>query len=232
MENYMALLVATTVCRLQKNKYLLWVLLLVHISACEKKTQVEKETLPFYNSAQFDAEWIKANDKAYTSIHKIDTFALKNQLGNIINNDSLAGKIYVANFFFSVCPSICPKMMSNLKVLQNTYADNRQVQLVSFSVMPWVDTVEKLKAYGEKRQINPKKWYLLTGSKERIYTLARESFFAEKTLGLQKKGKGFLNTESMLLIDKKGRIRGIYNATQEVDIERVRDDIKVLLEEI
>jgi protein SCO1/2 len=197
----------------------------------DNKTKVAKEILPFYNTADFDAEWIAENDALYSKIHTIDTFALSNQLGETITEDSLVGHIYVANFFFSVCPSICPKMMGNLSKLQEKYASNPQIKLVSFSVMPWVDSVARLKNYGEAHQINPSKWYLLTGDKDKIYTLARQSFFAEKGLGLKKNTKQFLHTESMLLIDKKSRIRGVYNATQIVDIERIIDDIEVLLKE-
>ncbi len=191
----------------------------------------EEETLPFYNSAEFSAEWISPTEAKYDSIHVVDTFSLKNQLGQTITKDSLNGFIYVANFFFTSCPGICPKMTSNLQVLQDSFAANPQIKLVSFSVMPWVDTVAELKEYGEIHAVNPSKWYLLTGSKERIYDLGRKSYFAEKGLGLQKTTKEFLHTESMLLVDKKGRLRGIYNATQKVDIERVSEDIKVLLRE-
>ncbi|MCX6183349.1 MAG: SCO family protein [Bacteroidetes bacterium] len=189
----------------------------------------EQEVLPFYNSAQFDAEWIKSDEARYDSIHLVDTFSLKNQLGHTITKDSLDGYIYVANFFFTTCSSICPKMVSNLQVLQDSFATNSAIKLVSFSVMPWVDSVPALKEYGEIHDVNPNKWHLLTGSKERIYDLGRKSYFAEKGLGLQKTTDEFLHTESMLLIDKKGRLRGIYNATQKVDIGRVLEDIQVLL---
>jgi protein SCO1/2 len=97
--------------------------------------------------------------------------------------------------------------------------------------MPWVDSVATLKKYGEERNINPAQWHLLTGRKDDIYTLARTSYFAEKGLGIQKTNAEFLHTESMLLIDKKSRIRGIYNATQVIDIERITEDIKILLKE-
>jgi protein SCO1/2 len=97
--------------------------------------------------------------------------------------------------------------------------------------MPWIDSVRTLKRYAETNKINSDKWYLLTGSKDKIYTLGRTSYFAEKGLGLQKTTDEFLHTESMLLIDTKGRIRGIYNATQIPDIERVSDDIDELLKE-
>lgn len=235
----MALLVDTIVCQLSKSK--VWVLpfsFFVLFLSCnvEKKQKIEsqkeeQEVLPFYNTADFDAEWISENDARYAKIHTIDTFALSNQQGNRITKDSLDGYIYVANFFFAACPSVCPKMMGNLAKLQKNYGDNSQVKLVSFSVTPWIDSVATLKKYGEEHQINPSKWHLLTGSKERIYTLARQSFFAEKGLGLQKSTNEFLHTESMVLIDKKSRIRGIYNATQIVDIERITEDINVLLKE-
>lgn len=206
-----------------------WLFISQLLMACQSEKQ--QDSLPFYNTPQFDAEWISPSEKAYSNIHTIDTFAFKNQVNQLITKDSLDGKIYVANFFFSICPSICPKMMTNLSTLQSKYTSNNAIRLVSFSVMPWVDSVAKLKQYGQEHHINPSKWYLLTGNKERIYTLARQSYFAEKGLGIQKKGNGFLHTESMLLIDRKGRIRGIYNATQVTDIERISEDIETLLQE-
>ncbi|MBC7721778.1 MAG: SCO family protein [Pedobacter sp.] len=190
-----------------------------------------KEKLPFYNTADFTAEWIKTDDVKYQQIHTIDTFTMHNQLGNIITKDSLDGFIYVTNFFFTICPSICPKMINNLHLLQDSFANNPQIKLVSFTVMPWVDSVARLKVYGENHNINPSKWYLLTGNKQRIYTLGRQSYFSEKRLGLQKDSTEFLHTESMLLIDKKGRIRGIYNATDKADIARVTSNIRTLLNE-
>lgn len=230
----MVSLVDMIVCRLLKNKVFVFLCFAIFTVSCkpaEKPKTAEKETLPFYNTADFDAEWIDEKDARYAKIHKIDTFALQNQQGKFITKNSLDGNIYVVNFFFSICPSVCPKMMGNIQALQKTFSNNPAIKLVSFSVMPWTDTVPVLKKYGEIHKIDPTKWYLLTGSKERIYTLARQSYFAEKGLGLQKTKNQFLHTESMLLIDKKGHIRGIYNATQKVDIERITDDINVLLQE-
>jgi protein SCO1/2 len=223
--------------KLRSSKQILLVVLILALGfvSCnfnvKKEKAVVEDKLPFYNSADFDAEWIDESAAGYNKIHKIKRFKFTNQEGAVITNDSLKGKIYVANFFFTSCPNICPKMVNNLLPLQEAFADNNQIRLVSFSVMPSVDTVEKLKEYGENHKINSKKWYLLTGDKDAIYELGRKSFFAEKTLGLQKNNDEFLHTESMLLIDKSGRIRGIYNATQATDIERVTDDIKVLSKE-
>lgn len=205
-----------------------WVLLLTIFTNCQKNAE---ETLPFYNSADFTAEWITKENPSYAKIHTIDAFSFTDQQGKTYSSDSLKDKIYVANFFFTACPTICPKMTSNLSVLQDKFLTDKDFRMVSFSVTPWRDSVSRLKEYAEIHKINPSKWHLLTGEKTQIYTLGRKSFFAEKTLGLIKDSTDFLHTESMLLIDKKGRIRGVYSATQEADIERVADDIRVLLKE-
>ena len=227
----MASLADTIACRFIRTNALIGLGLCLVLLACNKPQTPEEEVLPFYNSATFDAEWIDKDDPAYAKIHTIDTFAMRNQLGHLITKDSLDGYIYVANFFFTTCPSICPKMVSNLKTLQDTFAQDPRIKLVSFSVMPWVDTVAQLHKFAEERHILPSKWHLLTGNENRIYTLGRTSYFAEKGLGLAKDSTEFLHTESMLLIDPKGRIRGIYNATQAVEMERVTDNIRTLLRE-
>jgi protein SCO1 len=227
----MALSVATTACRALKNSIFILTCNALIPLGCQPETKQEPDRLPFYNTADFDAEWIDSRDPAYAKIHTIAPFSLTNQAGYTITTDSLAGHIYVANFFFSICPSVCPTMMGNLKTVQDSFARNPRIKLVSFSVMPWADSVSRLRQYGKVRGINPAKWHLLTGQKEEIYTLGRTSYFAEKGLGLQKNATEFLHTESMLLIDGQGRIRGIYNATQKLDIERVTEDIYTLLKE-
>jgi protein SCO1 len=230
MENFMALLVDMIACLLCKNRYVWLGLFCVCFLSCAND-KISDDTLPFYNSATFDAEWIDAKDAAYKNIHTIDTFALQNQLGDVITKDSLQGKIYVANFFFTTCTSICPKMAVNFASLQDSFVNNDDVKLVSFTVMPWVDSVAQLKKYALTNNVQSHKWHLLTGNKECIYNLARTSYFAEKTLGTQKTTNEFLHTETMLLIDKQGRIRGIYNATQKVDVGRVAEDIRILMAE-
>src|ERR1035437_6603324 len=107
------------------NKITICLFLMSFLTGCASK----KETLPFYNSADFTAEWINKDDARYKDIHTIDTFSMYNQLGHLITTDSLSGNIYVANFFFTICPTICPKMVSNLQILQDNFADNKQVKL-------------------------------------------------------------------------------------------------------
>jgi protein SCO1 len=213
---------------LQINKGYCFFILLLFVSC---RLGHNNEHLPFYNTADFTARWISPDDEQFKSIHTIDTFAMLDQSGKMFTADSLKGKIYTANFFFTICPSICPKMMYNLKSLQDSFLTNDNIRMVSFSVMPRVDSVKKLAAYGESMSIDPQKWHLLTGDKERINTLGRKSFFAEKKEGLQKDATEFLHTDQLLLIDKHARIRGVYNATLAADITRIAVDIKTLLKE-
>ena len=187
--------------------------------------------LPFYSTPDFTAEWLSPGSPRYAQIHKIAPFSFRNQQGELVSQASLAGKIYVANFFFTSCPGICPKMTSHLLRIQRAFASDDEVRLVSHSVMPDKDTVEVLRNYAIEHDITPGKWHLLTGDKEAIYSLARESYFAEKQLGFGRKPGEFLHTENMLLIDRQGRIRGVYNATLAVEADQAIADIHKLKRE-
>jgi protein SCO1/2 len=148
-------------------------MLLLAFSACQPKKEEAVERLPFYNTSDFTAEWIEETQLSQHSMHAIDTFSLHNQEGRVFSSADLKGKIYAANFFFTSCNSICPKMANNLTKVQAQFIEDTAVQLVSFSVMPWVDSVATLKDYAAANGIFSKKWNLLTGNKNRIYTLAR-----------------------------------------------------------
>lgn len=215
------------VCPSIINRYRMAICLILFFVSCMHK----KETLPFYNTADFTASWIDQSDSAYNQIHRIDTFSLLDQSGNTITRDSLEGHIYVANFFFTSCPGICPIMEHNLEQVQTTFIGNPHVRIISFSVMPEVDSVKRLKEYAELHHIHQDQWHLLTGNRNQIYTLGRTSFFSERKAGLLKDSTALLHTESLLLIDSKSRIRGIYNATDTNHIRRVISDMHLLLEE-
>lgn len=196
------------------------------VFSCQK--QETKTKMPFYNSADFTPEWIEKTDNAYAQIHTIADFNFTNQEGETISNKSLEGNIYVADFFFTICPSICPKMTSNLSRIQEGFSSD-DVKLVSYSVMPWADSVSVLKNYAEVKGINSSQWHLLTGDTEAIYDLARQSYFAEKEIGLDKTSDEFLHTENFILVDQLGRIRGVYNGTLQLEMTRLSQDIKTLL---
>lgn len=202
--------------------------LLLFVFACESGTEQKGTPLPYYNAADFTPEWIDTDTPEYNDIHTIADFSLKNQNGQLISNKTLAGKIYVADFFFTSCPSICPKMTSNLFKVQETFKEDQGVQLLSYSVMPWADSVSVLKSYAEVKGIDAGKWNLLTGTQEEIYQLARTSYFAEREIGLSRQSNEFLHTENFILVDDKGRIRGVYNGTLPLEVTRLITDIRTL----
>lgn len=204
-------------------------LLLISLGLAFSCSPENKETpLPFYNAAEFTPEWIEQSSESYDQIHTIAPFQFTNQEGQSITNTDLEGSIYVADFFFTICPSICPKMTSNLTRIQDAFT-SEQVKLVSYSVMPWADSVSVLKNYAEVKGINSNQWHLLTGETDEIYDLARKSFFAEKEIGLNKSSDEFLHTENFILVDTKGRIRGVYNGTLPIEMTRLKRDIETLL---
>lgn len=211
-----------------KSLLFITITLCCYLTACQKPAL---STLPVYNSPSFNPLWLSASALNSDTIHRIASFALHDQLGDTLSSQDLDGKIYVANFFFSVCPSICPKMTNNLQLIQEAFANDPGVKLLSYTVMPWVDSVAQLRDYGERMHINPKQWHLLTGSRAKIYQLARQSYFAEEEIGYNRDSTEFLHTEHVLLVDGKRRLRGIYNGTLPLDMERLRDDIWVLKKE-
>lgn len=187
--------------------------------------------IPFYSTADFTAEWIAPSDPRFARIHKIAPFALRNQEGEAVSDETLRGKVYVATFFFSSCTSLCPKMLANLRKIQRTFREDPAVALVSHSVMPSVDSEAVLRKYAHQNGIERGKWHLLTGDHDVIYGLARHSYFAEKRQGLTKKNSELLHTENLVLVDRAGRIRGIYNATLPAEVDRVIAEITTLLGE-
>jgi protein SCO1 len=210
------------------QKLISWLSVLL-LAGCFSKQ--EEKVLPFYNTPDFTPHWFASTDQEYSSVHTIAPFNLRNQQGAIITNKNVEGKIYVANFFFTKCSGICPKMNNNLKKIADAFVTNPDVLILSHSVMPEADSVSSLAAYGETEQIDVKKWWLLTGDKNEIYTLARQSYFADEELGYSRNSNDFLHTENAVLVDRKGRIRGVYNATLTLEIDKLLEHINLLLEE-
>lgn len=183
----------------------------------------KQEQLPFYNTPDFTAVW-----HAEEVSHKLAPFQFQNQDNKSIDEKDLLGKIHVANFFFTICPSLCPRLMESMQKVSQAFPSDSIVWIMSYSVMPNRDSVSVLKNYAITHKINTPKWNLLTGDKKAIYQLARKSYFADENLGVQRKENDFLHTENFILVDKQLRIRGIYNGTIPLDIEHLIEDIKVL----
>ncbi len=205
-----------------KNKFILILFGFICIMGCKNK-----DTLPYYNDASFTPVWDRHELK---SLHQVPDFSFVDQNDKTITQKDLDGKIYIANFFFTTCGSVCPKMTKNLLKVQAAFPDNNEIAFISHTVTPWIDSVSRLKSYSKKYNLDDR-WHLVTGDKAMIYQLARQSYFAEEEPGYDKDSSAFLHTEHILLIDKDKHIRGIYNGTLELEIDRLISDIKLLLKE-
>lgn len=188
--------------------------------------------LPYYDGEEFTPQWYEPMSPELENFHQIPRFSFTNQDGEKVTDRDLQNKIYVANFFFTTCPGICPTVRSKLSKVQETYMDDVQVQILSHSITPAVDTVEVLKDYADHHAVESGKWHLLTGSKDEIYDLAKNSYFASDDLGRAEGINDFLHTENLLLIDENKRIRGIYNGLNNTSVNYLIEDIAALKEEM
>ena len=196
-------------------------------SCSEKKDKVIR--LPYYNEPDFTPVFIKNSKEVNEKItHTIANFSFLNQDNNVITQKDFEGKIHVANFIFTSCGSICPVMTRNFKLVSDSLKDDPNLVLLSYSVTPWIDSPAVLKRYKERNKIDNPNWYFLTGNKNEIYKLARQSYFAEEDIGFSKDSSEFLHTEHFILVDKTKRIRGIYNGTLALEMQKIIEDIKTL----
>ena len=204
-------------------------------NATNKNTEQIKDslaTLPFFNQPDWTPEWIGETDSAYKNIHAIPSFSFLDQNGIVVDENLVNGKIYVANFFFTKCRNICPKMTNNMHLLQESFKDDTSILLLSHSVTPETDDVKVLNKYALDNKVDAAKWHLLTGDKKAIYGLAKQQYFAGDTVGYYQSGNEFLHTENFILVDQHRRIRGVYNGTLPVEINRIIEDIAILKSEI
>ncbi|TGV02688.1 SCO family protein [Flavivirga rizhaonensis] len=204
-------------------RYSIILVLIFTIISCENK-QVESNNiakLPYFNSTDFTPEWDKAT-------HKIPEFSFTNQNGEVVTNITYKNKIYITDFFFTSCPGICPKLTKNMGDLQKTYINDEDIMLLSHTVMPWKDSVSVLKDYAKKYHVNATKWHLVTGDKDALYNIARTGYFADEDFIKTQDESDFIHTENFVLIDKQGYIRGVYNGTLEIDVERLKRHIAIL----
>lgn len=202
------------------------VLMLVALS-CKPHHKNYEDRLPFYTTPDFTPRWIDEDSVS----HYLASFSFTDQDGNAVTEKTVTGKIHVADFFYTTCPGICPKLTKDLGIIQDSFKNDDNVLLLSYSVTAEEDSVPVLKQYAQIKGVISGRWHLLTGNQDSINTLARNSYFAEKTLGQQKGTGDFLHTENVLLIDKKLRIRGIYNGTLPFDMLQLVKDIKELEKE-
>lgn len=206
-------------------KFILSIVIFTMLLSCSE------QRLPYYHTAEFTPMWPGEENFSEDTLHRIAPFHFTDQEGSAVTNKTVEGKIYVANFFFTACPSICPKMTNHLAKVQETFNSNDNVMLISHSVMPWADSVRQLQGFAQLHDIRYPQWRLVTGRQSEIYTLARQSYFAEEVAGYTRDSTNFVHTEHCLLVDKRGHLRGLYNGTLSLEVDRMIEDIRILLKE-
>ena len=189
-----------------------------------------KKVLPIYQPSMVNYELVDSTLQHVKKYHKIAPFSFENQNGKTITQDDYEGKIYIADFFFTTCPTICPKMTANMGSIQEEILNDSTVMLLSYSVTPKIDSVPQLKKYAIEKGINDEKWNLLTGNKKEIYTMARKSYLVVK-----EDGDGgpydMIHTENFILVDPKKRIRGFYDGTDTLAMRELLIDLEILKDE-
>ena len=187
------------------------------------------KTLPIYNPADVNHELVDSTVQYIAREHKIADFSFINQNGKVITQKDYEGKIYVADFFFTTCQSICPIMTTNMVDVQRAILNNKKVMLLSHTVTPEIDSVPVLKKYALEKGVVDSKWNLVTGDKKEIYSMARKSYLAVK-LGKPNELYDMVHTENFVLVDAQKRVRGFYDGTKKEEIIRLIDDINWLCE--
>ena len=192
------------------------------------------EKLPVINPADVESEMVDPEILRQGYGHKIGSFAFLNQNGDTITDKFVKGKVYVAEYFFTTCGSICPIMNKQMKRVNTAYFDNPEVAVLSFTVDPDVDTVAQMKLYADGHDIKGDHWQFLTGDKKELYQLARQSYFVLKPAeaeNLGDAGSDFIHTNNFVLVDRESRIRGYYDGTNPDEVGTLLKDIQKLLEE-
>lgn len=183
--------------------------------------------LPILGNHELDTSKVEGKIKIDTIFHTIPAFSLINQEGARVNESAVKGRVYVVDYFFTTCQSICPIMS---KQLDRVYREQKDVLILSHTVDPETDTPEALKEYAKKFNADPKRWIFLTGTKPELYDLARTGYLLDAQEGNGGE-EDFIHTQNFALIDKKGRIRGYYDGTDSSSVSELITDIDFLLEE-
>ncbi len=187
-----------------------------------------EKQLPVYQPSMIEAQLVDSSLRHIKRFHTVSDFQMLNQNNQRITLADYENKIFIVDFFFTTCPTICPMMTDHMFKLQNQFLDDQQVKFLSFSVTPEIDSVEQLKRYSIEKGVVDDKWNLVTGHRKEIFELARRSFLVVKAT---ENPLEMVHTENFVLVDPEKRIRGFYDGTDAKDIRRLEKDIKVLKKE-
>lgn len=196
--------------------------------------QPKEKPLPVINPVDLEPEMVDGTLLRKGINHKIGKFSFQNQEGNTITDQDVRGKVFVAEYFFTTCGTICPRMNVQMQRVQKAYAENNAVKILSFTVNPEVDTVEQMKMYAEGHGADAEQWWFLTGNKDSLYSLARKSFFVLKPAeakNLGDVGSDFIHTNNFVLVDREMQIRGYYDGTSTKEVDQLIHDVQHLLDE-
>lgn len=211
------------------------VFLIAGISITYYYISPKEKPLPIINPVDVDENMVDPELLRVGMGHTIGEFSFKNQLGRTITKSEVAGKVHVAEYFFTTCKSICPIMNKQMQRVHARYKNEEDFNILSFTVDPLVDTVEQMKSYASKHGVKgDQTWHFLTGEKEELYRLARTSYFVLKPAEAENQGDAggdFIHTNNFVLVDRKGRIRGYYDGTNASEVDQLMHDIGHLLDE-
>lgn len=196
--------------------------------SCQSGSSEQK--LPILGSREPVERVVNGQTIVDTVYHQIPDFAFTNQDSQQVTQETIAGKIYVTDFFFTTCPSICPKMKNQMLRVYEKYKDNPNVVLLSHTIDPAHDTVAVLKDYADRMNVTADKWHFLTGDRDSIYDMALKYF-----VGVQEDAQaegGFAHSGDFMLVDHNRHIRGHYHGTEAEDVDRLMQDMDILLKEL
>ncbi|SDS74891.1 protein SCO1/2 [Mucilaginibacter mallensis] len=201
------------------------IVLVLLFGAC--KTNNTKKTLPIYGQRTAVTKTVNGQQVTDTDYQTIPVFKFVNQYGDSTGSKDLEGKIYVADFFFTSCPSICPIMQRNMLNVYNEFKSTPDFKIISFTIDPKHDTVPVLKSYADKLGISGNSWWLMLGNRDSVYNLAAKSYLVAVSEDSTVAG-GYMHQGYFVLIDKQKRVRGSYDGTDMKQVNQLIDDIKTL----
>lgn len=194
----------------------------------------KEKSLPVINPVDVNKEMVDPELLRIGYGHKIGNFSFLNQDGKLVTQQDVKGKVFVAEYFFTTCGTICPIMNVQMQRVHKVYQGNKNVRILSFTVDPKVDTVAQMKRYAVAHGADAKSWFFLTGTQEKLYELARKSFFVLKPAETENQGdvgSDFIHTNNFVLVDKEMRIRGYYDGTNSKEVDELIGDIALLVKE-
>jgi protein SCO1/2 len=217
-----------------KRLFAITLILVVGVFVAYYFSQPKEKPLPIINPIDLNEEMVDPELLRIGQGHTIGSFSFRDQNGLKITDKTVKGKVYVVEYFFTTCGTICPKMNMQMQRVQAAYKGDNRIKILSFTVDPDTDSVEQMKRYAKQHGANDQQWHFLTGEKADLYALARKSFFVLKPAEAENQGdvgSDFIHTNNFVLVDQRMRIRGYYDGTSTEEVDKLIRDMQRLLEE-